>query len=488
MIRRLAIVGVSHETNTYSSRPATLEAFQHLEHAVGEEILHRHEGTRSVIGGFLSVPGYEPVATFSAMAWPSGPAPTDVADHLLSQVSRQLELVGPVDGVLCNLHGAMVCENHPDMDADVIAEIRAAVGADVPIGAVVDLHANPSPRMIAMCDVLAGYRTYPHVDMHVRGARAARLVLSAVDGPRLRSVIAKVPLLSSPLSQATASSPMSELLREADRLQRQHGLRDVSLLPGFPYSDVDRAGFSIIAVSTEERVESANRVLQQLAEAVWVRRDDFTVEAPRPADAVRAALAATETPVVLADVADNVGAGGPGDGTALLRELLVQGADSALLTLCDARAVEAAHVYGPNHVIELDIGGHSDRLHGDPVHLAVAIRSLHDPRYRSEGAWMTGVDFNMGRAAVLEAEGVTIIATERPVPPFHGESVTALGIDPSKFRIIVAKGAVAWKMAFGSVARSAISVATPGVCPVDPRDLPRSTTPMSLIPTADLTS
>jgi microcystin degradation protein MlrC len=108
-----------------------------------------------------------------------------------------------------------------------------------------------------------------------------------------------------------------------------------------------------------------------------------------------------------------------------------------------------------------------------------------DGRYRTAGSWQTGQHFAMGRTAVLAVGGVTLVVTERATPPFHPEQLTSVGIDPAAASILVAKGAVAWRAAYGDVAGEVIEVATPGVCPVDPLTLPRSTVPMELHPQLD---
>lgn len=86
----------------------------------------------------------------------------------------------------------------------------------------------------------------------------------------------------------------------------------------------------------------------------------------------------------------------------------------------------------------------------------------------------------MGTTAVIKVDGVTLVVTERATPPFHREQLTAQGVDPASAAIIVAKGAIAWRSAFGDVARRVVEVDTPGICPVDPYRLPRATAPMQV--------
>jgi microcystin degradation protein MlrC len=95
---------------------------------------------------------------------------------------------------------------------------------------------------------------------------------------------------------------------------------------------------------------------------------------------------------------------------------------------------------------------------------------------------MTGREFSMGTTAVVDVNGVTLVAMERATPPFHGEQLTSVGIHPADAAIIVVKGAVAWRAAYGDVAAEVIEVDTPGVCPVDPLVLGRNNNPMRTCP------
>ena len=90
---------------------------------------------------------------------------------------------------------------------------------------------------------------------------------------------------------------------------------------------------------------------------------------------------------------------------------------------------------------------------------------------------MTGQTLDMGTTAVHDIDGIVVVVTERRLPPFHVEQVTSLGLGPPSFDIIVTKGAHAWRAAYGDVAVEVIDVDTPGVCPLDPRTLPRSCEP-----------
>jgi microcystin degradation protein MlrC len=256
------------------------------------------------------------------------------------------------------------------------------------------------------------------------------------------------------------------------------GLARVCVVGGFAYSDVERAGASVLAVHGAHQRDAARTVLNAIARDIVDHASEFALERDGPVRSVARALRSDRHPVVLADIADNVGGGSPGDGTELLRELIGQGARGALVVIADAEAARAAVALGAGAVFSGLLGGRSDDRHGAPLHVTATVTRTSDGHYRTTGTWMTGRSFEMGATAVLDVSGNTVVVTEKRVPPFHAEQVTSLGIDPAGMEIIVVKGAHAWRAAYGDVAADVIEVATPGVCPVDPRVLVRTTAAM----------
>jgi microcystin degradation protein MlrC len=474
---RIGIAGIWQETNTYSSHSTTLEDFAAFELLEGSAIVDHHSDTESVIGGFLAGTDHEVVPVFTAGAWPSGPASADIAEHLLDRLAESLGSVGPLDGVLVNLHGAMVTEGHPDFEADTLAVIRQQVG-DVPVVGVLDFHANPSVRLTELADVLIAYDTYPHIDMFDRGREAAVLVGRLIDGEPLRTRIGKHPLLTTPLAQATGSQPMAGLFAEARSLASKLGIDRVCITGGFPYSDVDRAGVSVLVTAREELESECQTLIATLLSLIDEVGDQFEISRPGPAEAVAMGLDGMPRPVVLADIADNIGGGSAGDGTEILEQLVKQGATGALVVIADAEIAAAAHAAGVGGTISGHLGAKTDKLHGAPVPFTGDIVGLSDGRYTSRGSWAAGLVVNQGLTAWLSVDGIDVVVTEFPRPPFHVEQVTHLGIDPAAASIIVAKGAVAWRAAYGEMAASVVEVDAAGVCPVDLSKLPRTTTPV----------
>ncbi len=475
----VALLGLFHETNTYASGLTTLSDFEEFELLEGKALIEANRDSGSVIGGFLDETGFRFAPCLAASAWPGGPVSSDAWQHILERSRSAIDRVGEVDGVLINLHGAMVAVGEEDPEGALVRAVREVLPT-APIGCVLDLHANPTPALVSGADVVIGYDTYPHIDMRERGREVASLLRTMLEGQQLETSLAKLPILTTPLAQATDSEPMRGLQARAVERADAAGVARVNILPGYCYSDLPRAGVSVLVVHSPELRDAGLEVLRATAEDIREHESDFDIRGVDPEEAVIRAIASRRTPVVLADVADNVGGGSPGDGTTLLSGLLRHDAAGAVVIIADAEAAITAHDLGVGASVDLYVGGKTDRRHGDPVRITGTVVRTSDGVYTTRGTWMTDRTFTMGRTAAVEVRGVTVVLTELRVPPFHKEQLTSVAIDPASMRIIVAKGALAWKAAFGDVAAETISVATPGICPIDPYHLPRTTQPMEV--------
>jgi microcystin degradation protein MlrC len=467
---RIAVGGLWHETNTFATGLTGLDEFHVLE---GQAILAELAGTRTPLGGFLDAAAHrdvEIVPTLFASALPSGLVTRHAHRALAGCLIDRLVDARP-DAILLDLHGAMAAEDSDDVEGALLEAARARLGP-VPVGVVCDYHANTTARFANLVDVFAGYETYPHVDPYDRGLEIYRLLerLLAREIQPVRAY-AQPPLLLPPQVQATAQPPMREILGHARTARHRPGVLGVTVAAGFPYADVPQAGPSVV-VTADWDSALAQEVAEGLARTIWHARDHFRLHALPPDDAVAQALARPDGPVILVDSADNVGGGAPGDGTVVLDALLRAGARGAVVAVADPQAVAAARAAGEGARLEVEVGGKTDDRHGAPVRLRARVARLARTEFTYRGSYMTGRRVSGGWTAILDADGVHVIVRERKVMPFDAEELGALDLDARAYRIIVVKSAVAWRAAYGEIARETIEVDTPGVCTANLRSLP----------------
>lgn len=483
---RIAVGGIWHETNTFVVGTTTAADFSAYQYGAGAELVGRFTGVRNEVGGFLAglhAIGATPVPTLFAAAVPSGLVARAAYETLKQEMLSRLADAGPVDGVLLALHGAMVVDGLDDPEADLCGAVRQLI-SDVPIVATMDFHANVSNDLFEAADLLLGYDTYPHVDPYDRGVEAARLLMGICEAGTPAKAFQKLPLLTAPTAQETAVEPMASISRRRMAWEERDGVVAVTVSPGFPYADVARLGFSVAAYATDDVL--AKEAAADIAEQAWSRRLDFAPPAVAPADAVRRAAAAPRGPVVLVDVADNVGGGSPGDGTVLLNELLGQQVPGAVVVIADPAAAADAARAGAGATVTLDVGGKTDGRHGPPVTVTARVERVTDGRFVHKGSYMTGQVTEMGTTAVVAVPVVggvvEIVLTSRRTMPFDAEQLRSLGVEPTERKVIVVKAAIAWRAAYGEMAAESVLVSTPGACSSDLASLPYTKLPRPIAP------
>jgi len=191
MNKRVGVIGLLHESNTFIESKTTLQHFEDDMLAVGDQVRVRFEDAAHEIGGFfegLCAAGIDAVPIFAARAIPFGPVASDAYRVLLERMLSALDNAGQLDGVLAAPHGATVSERVADVDGDWLSLVRERVGAGTPIIATIDPHANVSAKMIDATDALIAYRTNPHLDQRERGLEAAGLMaLDIANGQTLEA-------------------------------------------------------------------------------------------------------------------------------------------------------------------------------------------------------------------------------------------------------------------------------------------------------------
>jgi len=477
-MKRIGILALLHESNTFLRQPTTLQHFQDNLLAEGESVLSALRGTPHETGGFLDVldadPELQPVGIFAARAMPFGPVSADCWNHLKSRLTQCLQNAGPLDGLLVAPHGATVAEPAADADGDWLQLVRELVGQEMLICGTLDLHANVSPLLVSSCDALFGYRTNPHLDQFACGRRAALCLQQALrTATRPAMQLTQIPLVVNIEAQATSEPQGRALFDRADQLERQPGINGVSCLYGFPYSDVPQMGATVIVVAESDQ-QLATATAHRMAAEWWAMRDQFSGNLIPVAAAVQQASRIHSQnpgqPAGLLDMGDNTGGGSPGDGTILVHAWLESGSGPCLAVLADPQSAAAAASAGPGATLQLAVGGKTDPArHGDPVIDEWTVISISDGKFQESEPRHGGYsDFDQGLTAVLRgARGLTVVATTLRVAPLSLQQILSQGLTPADFAAIILKGVHAPTAAYESVCSCLIRVNTTGATTAD---------------------
>ena len=348
------------------------------------------------------------------------------------------------------------------------------MGPDFPIVVTHDYHGNVPPSIAEDANALIIYKTNPHIDQRERGLQAAELLARTLRGDvQPVTALVKPPVLFNIAFQNTSLPPMQPIMQAAIDMEQEPGILAVSVAAGYQYADVPYMGPSIVVVADGDR-ELAQRKAQELADRMWAVRDQLTPDLPDAAEAVRQAMNATETPVALFDMGDNVGGGSAADSTIILEQLLAQGADGWVVAIWDPAAVEQCVAAGIGATVDLQVGGKSDAIHGPTLPITGRVRTLHDGTYEeTERRHGGGRYFDQGLTAVVEVnrtgpgKGGLLVLDSLRTPPMSVHQITCVGIVPQQQRILVAKGTVAPRAAYAPVCAQIVQVDTGGACDIN---------------------
>ena len=470
---RLVIAQMKHETNTFSPVPTPLVRFAHGSAAPyeGREVYEAFKGTGTAIGAFIDLAdkaGAEAVFPIAGNAAPSAPVETAAYEAMAARIVDAV--AKGCDAVLLDLHGAMVTRAHEDGEGELLARIRK-VAPDVPIGVALDMHTNLSPAMGALATVIAGYQTYPHVDMYETGIRAGRSIFSLLNKEiRPTQAFGFRPMLPHVMRQSSLDTPNKEIQERAKQMEKQGALA-ASFFVGFPHADIPIAGSSAVVV-TDGDAAKARALCDELLDMAWSAREQFVYRVEPLEKSLRRAKDMSGRPVMLLDHYDNCASGGTMDTMAVLGGILDAGLeDVAAFAICDPLAVEQMKRAGVGARVTLSLGGKLDMpalgLKGKPRQVTGNVRRIVNGIYRNEGPMARGELADMGPSAVLDTGKVEIAVISRHVEPHDIAAFRALGIEPEKKRYLMLKSRVHWRAGLGAMAGAVVECAGEGVCTSD---------------------
>lgn len=468
---KIAIGRISHETNTFSPVPTTLESFGEGEGILeGDALIREHTGAKTGLGGFLEIASgerWQVAGTLAAGATPSGRVAAAAHTALRDRLVARLAAAVPVDGVLLHLHGAMCSEGMPDGEGDICRHVRAAVGPEVPVIVELDLHGNMTAPFCETVDGVFVYRTNPHVDPYERGLDAARCLARILRGdlPRPKVYISKPPMLPPTINMRTAEGPMHDLLADGRAWESRPHIVDVSVFGGFPYADFDQAGTSVLVTATDPAAGRA--CAEAMGRRAWDLREAFLKPLAAVPEAVERALRLVADrpgrPVVLADVADNPGGGGTGDTTELLRELVRRGAAGAIACVWDPETARQAAQVGLGGRGQFRIGGKvAPAAFGAPVEVTGRVAHLSDGEFVGSGPVVRGRKVHCGPTAQIDAGGLKIVVTSIRHAANDRGFFRVGGVEPERESLLMIKSRGHFRADFEPIAQAIVEVDAPG--------------------------
>ncbi|TDD62364.1 M81 family peptidase [Kribbella antibiotica] len=423
---RIGIAGIAIESSTFSPHRAGAGDFDVRR---GDALLQRYDFLQNEWAD-----GVEWVPLVHGRSLPGGAVVAEFYDELSAEIIERIGTAGELDGLFFDIHGAMSVVGREDAEADLATRVRAALGPNVMISTSMDLHGNVSRELGAAVDLITCYRMAPHEDAMESRERTARNLVE-----RLQSGLGKpkkawvqVPVLLPGEKTSTRIEPAASIYRRVGEIADEPGVLDAAVWVGYAWADEPRCQAAVVVMGDDEALITERAT--ELAKAYWDARADFEFVAPTGTlhECVNAALQSTARPFLISDSGDNPTAGGAGDVSWTLRELLsiedlTTGTATAIhASIADPDAVAAAVEAGVGNPISVAVGGKVDFGPAGPVEVTGTVFSITD-------------DPVGGTVAVIQVGGLHSIITSRRKPYHHLADFTLLGLDPAKTDLVIVK-------------------------------------------------
>ncbi|HNV28018.1 MAG TPA: M81 family metallopeptidase [Cyclobacteriaceae bacterium] len=428
---RIGIAGLAIESSTFSPALTDEEAF----HArTGDAIFAEYP--------FLSADSLNRkranwIPTLRGVALPGGIVTREAYESLVTKTLELLKQSGPYDGLFLDIHGAMSVVGLDDPEGDFITRVREVVGKKTLISTSMDLHGNVSWRLAQHSDLITCFRMAPHEDAMQSKKRAVDNLLSRLESgkgkPAYKAWI-PVPILLPGEKTSTRVEPGKSLYAQVAPAAAQQGIVDAAIWIGYAWADEPR-NHAVVMVTGDDK-EKVTSTAEALANSFWQARSKFEFIAPTATlkESLDMAIASKKHPFFISDMGDNPTAGGAGDVTWTLKEILAR----PEFKTDKGTSLIYASIPGPEFVakaIAAGVGGKVDEYAG------AAIDARYAPPIRLTGT-VTAIEHGDEHAeteVVVKIGSVHVIVTKKR-KPYHEEiDFTRLGLNPRKSDIVVVK-------------------------------------------------
>lgn len=428
---RIAIAGLGIESSTFS--PAL----------TNEEAFHARYGTQV----FTTYPFFgvdSPlrqravwVPALIGKSLPGGAVTREAYESLVKQTLDSLKKNAPYDGLFFDIHGAMSVVGLDDPEGDFITRIRKVIGTKTIISTSMDLHGNVSWRLAENTDLITCYRMAPHEDAMETKRRAVQNLLDRIESgkgkPAFKAWI-PIPILLPGEKTSTRIEPAKTVYKAVAPAAAQPGIIDAAIWVGYAWADEPR-NHAVVMVTGDDK-EKVSRTAEQLAKSFWDARSDYAFVAPVDdlEGSLNKAVASSKRPFFISDSGDNPTAGGAGDVTWTLTEILKRKEFKSE----NGPSLIYASIPGPGFIkkaMAVGVGGYVDGLAGaavdaryaPPVRLAGTVESIEKG------------DRDAEVEVVVKVGSVHVIVTQKRKPYHKERDFTRLGLNPRKSDIVVVK-------------------------------------------------
>jgi len=258
-------------------------------------------------------------------------------------------------------------------------------------------------------------------------------LISGKGKPKYKAWI-PVPILLPGEKTSTRIEPGKSLYAKVKPITKKKGVIDAAIWIGYAWADEPR-NHAVVMVTGDDEIQVSESA-ESLAKYFWQVRDEFEFVAPTTdlKTSLNYALKSDKKPYIISDMGDNPTAGGAGDVTWTLRELLKNkafkkdtGPELIYASIPGPEMIEAALKAGINNKVSAKVGAQVDDRYAPPILLNGTVEAIHQG------------DIHAETEVVIRVGSIKVIVTKKRKPYHREKDFTQLNLNPRKADILVVK-------------------------------------------------
>ena len=423
------------------------ECNEHIRHIVNNDDFHfrfNEECINSMnVKDIFEDANIEIVNSISAVISPNGMIALDTFNFIVDTMLTKLrEVVNEIDGIYLQFHGASGVKGLDCVSGEyyILKKMREITGKYMPIAMSCDPHGNITQELCDYLNIIRCYRESPHSDTVDTQRKVANLLIDLMLNKRpMKPIIKKLPIMVGGERSVSAHEPIRSINALLDKAELDPRVYSCSYHVGFIRHDDDKLGAAVIVIpNTENDIEYCDQVACEISEYAWNHRHQFQFSGnfDEVDISVAKAIAYSGKTVVITDSGDNCGAGGYGENTIVLRELIKQKCDKKILVagINDAKCFDKIKDCTIGDQLMLQLGVNEDEQ-SQSIPLAVEVVQIGEQAFGGKNGR------KVGKAITVRVKDtmLDIIVVNHNLQYGYMEQFEAAGLQFHAYDIVVVK-------------------------------------------------
>ncbi|MCI5773259.1 MAG: M81 family metallopeptidase [Erysipelotrichaceae bacterium] len=361
------------------------ECNEHINHTVGLDEFDIRYGDDCIeamhIKEVFESHGIQIIPAIYANSHPNGMIQRSAFDFIYNKIIDTIKQhLHEIDGIYFHLHGASGVLDLEEVSGEyvILKKVREIVGKHMPIAWVMDPHGNLTPEFADFVNIARCYRESPHSDAIDTKIKVAQLLVDLLEHRRrMKPIIKKLPIMVGGERSVSAKEPMRTINALLDEAEKDPRVFSCSYHVGYIRHDDDSLGAAITFVpNTAKDRAYCEQQADKIARYAWQHRHEFKFSGnyDEVDNAVKMALQYADKTAVITDSGDNCGAGGAGENTIVLKEMLKHQSSKKILFAAindaQAHAILATKNIGDTFALSL---GSNQNADSETVNLTVSL-------------------------------------------------------------------------------------------------------------------